>query len=227
MWIPTDRSIAKSKRAIYVNVIWICIFCVGISARTYERNDFNRNSTTFVGKDSFTQKKARSAQYGGFLPRLQAVYPRQSVPVRLTTIPVNGGYRFPIAQRFTNVAPLAQLPGIQRAYVPIINSVPSIRYPVLRQGGLTGRYVVPYTLKMPAQGLSPMPQDSEGLGKHYNEKYNTLPTISNMDLMQDGLSLPRKTESKKIDIGDDFDNFLTSLGKEFVFHFLILVSNCL
>ncbi len=222
MWFPIGRSNTNTKRAIYANVLlsWICIFCVEISARAYQKKEFSRNNTTFVGKSGFTQKKARSAQYGAFLPRLQTVYPRQSVPVRLTTIPVRGAYRLPIAPKLTNVSPLARLPGLQRAYVPIISSVPSIRYPVLRQGGLTGRYVVPYALRMPAQSLPATPQLSDELGKHYNEKYNTLPTISSMDgITQGGLNLPRKVENKKLDIGDDFDNFLENLGKALVLIF--------
>ena len=215
MWTSIGRSIANTNRAIYVNVlvIWIGILFIGVSARSPPKKNFSRNNTTFVGKNGFTQKKARSAQYGGFIPRLQTVYPRQTVPVRLATIPVSGGFRLPISQKFANVAPLARLPSLQRAFVPVIRTVPSIRYPVLQQGGLTGRYVVPYALKMPAQGLSGTPQVDDELGKHYNQKYNTLPTISNMDVTQGDLTLPRKSESKKLDIGDDFDNFLASLGK--------------
>ena len=217
MWIRTGRTPA-TRLAIYVNLlqIWIYIFTVEISARTYEKRNFSKNNDTSVGKDGFAQKKPRSAQYAGFIPRLQAVYPRQSVPVRLTAIPVNGGYRLPITQRLSNVAPLTR--SLPRTYVPIIGSVPSIRYPMLRQGGLSApRYVVPYQLKMPAQGLPQLPspsQISDNLGKHYNEKYNTLPTISNVGLTDDSMDFPRKTENKKLDIGDEFDNFLENLGEQ-------------
>ena len=216
MWTPIGRSIVNTNRSIRANVLlllWIGIVSIGVSARWHPETNLSKNNTTFIGTSGFTQKKPRSAQYGGFIPRLQTVYPRQSVPVRLATIPVNsGGYRLPMGQKFANVAPLAQLPGFQRAYVPVISALPSMRYPVLRQGGLTGRYVVPYALKMPAQTLPTAPQVNEDLGKHFNQKYNTLPTISNMDLTQDGLNVPRKSESKNLDIGDDFDNFLASLG---------------
>lgn len=203
----------RTRRVIYVNaVLWICIFYGVTSAKAHRRRALGKNNSSFESEDEITQKKPRSAQYGGFIPRIQTVYPRQGAPVRLATIPINGGYRLPITQRLTSVA---RLPGIQRTYVPVISTVPSLSYPVLRQSGLTGQYVVPYTLKMPAQNLpAAAPQVNEDLGKHYNEKYNTLPAVSNIDLAQDGLNLPRKTESKKVDIGDEFDNFLESLGKE-------------
>ncbi|XP_028405849.1 uncharacterized protein LOC114528425 isoform X2 [Dendronephthya gigantea] len=207
-------TIGRTRRVIYVNVLlWICILYGVLSAKAHKRSGtLGRNDTSFVRQDGFTQKKPRSAQYGGFIPRIQTVYPRQRAPVRLATIPINAGYRLPITQRLANVAPLTSLPGIPRTYVPVISTVPSIRYPLLRQSGLTGQYVVPYTLKMPAPNLpAAAPQVNEDLGKHYNEKYNTLPAASEIDLAQDGLNMPRKTETKKVDIGDEFDNFLESL----------------
>lgn len=208
--------------AIYVNILltWICIFTVETSARAYHKRDFNRNNTTFIETNGFPQKKPRSAQYGGFLPRLQAVYPRQGVPVRLATIPASRGYPLRLTQRLANVAPLTRFPALQRTFVPVISSMPSIRYPLLRQGSLARQYVVPYTLKMPSQGLTATPQANEGFEKHYAEKYNTLPTAPDMGLGQDGLNMPRKAEEKKVDIGDDFDNFLASLGK-----FSVVVTN--
>ena len=210
--------------AIYVNILlaWICIFTVETNARAYYMRDSNRNNTLFVENNGFPQKKPRSAQYGGFLPRLQAVYPRQGVPVRLATIPTSRGYPLRLNQRLANVAPLARFPALQRTYVPVITSVPPIRYPLLRQGALPRQYVMPYTIKMPSQGLSATPQVSEGFEKHYAEKYNTLPTTpAGLDLAQDGLSMPRKTEVKKVDIGDDFDNFLATLGKLGFLHWLL------
>lgn len=226
MWILSGNySLAYTRRAIYPKVllIWICIFSVGVNARTFKRKDFIKNNSTFnAGKHDFSQKKPRSAQYRGFMPRLQALYPRQSVPLRLAAIPVNAGYRsLPIATKLTKVPSLARLRSLQRTYVPIINSVQSIRYPVVtrQDAGLSNQYVMPFALKMPGTQILPATQQTnEDLRKHYNQKYNTMPSIANLDLMQDDENAPRKTENKKLDIGDDFDNFLASLGMEKLSH---------
>lgn len=192
--------------------------CAGVRSKAYHKNDQKtHNKTTDKQEEkNFRQKKPRSAQIG-FLPRYQTVDSRQSVPVRLSSVPASS-YRLPGTgiQRLSNVGSLTRYPALQQTYVPVVASLPSVRYPTfVSQAGLGGRYVIPYGLKIPPSGLSTFGTDNEVFSKHYNEKYNTLPSISGMDLDQASPNLKRKVENKKIDLDDDFDHFLDSLGNVF------------
>ena len=208
LFVPVRSCLASTL--VCVLVFWT--LSLEVNCKSYHKKDVKRYNKTrsYAHKDKgFSQKKPRSAQIR-FLP---TDYSRQSIPVGLSSVPASS-YRLPGVQRLGNVGSLAQLPALQRTYIPVVaSSLPVVRYPgMLRQGNLgTSRYILPYVLKMPSSRLESERLDNQEFPKHYNEKYNTLPSISNMDQDQDTATLG-KEESKKMDLDDDFDHFLDSLG---------------
>lgn len=213
LFVPVRLCFASTL--VCLLVLWT--LPLEVNCKSYRKKDVNTHNKTrsHASRDKgFTQKIPRSAQIR-FLPN---VYARQSVPVGFPTVPV-GSYRLPGVQRLANAGSLAQLPALQRTYIPVVApSLSAVRYPaILRQGNLrTSRYMLPYVLKMPSSRLGSERLDNQAFPKHYNEKYNTLPSVSNMDQEQDQdqdtATLGGREESKKMVLHDDYDTFLDNLG---------------
>ena len=195
-------------------ILVLCTFYSEANARAYNTKEKDTNNKITDKWKSFSSKKPRSVQFG-VLPRYQSVYSRQNLPVRPASVPA-APYRLPGVRRLNNIARLSTLPGLQKTYIPVVTSLPGIRYPAVLQqtAAAPARYVIPYGVNMPAQRLAPTASSiNDDFGKHYNEKDNTLPSMASPDEDQDGTGLRRKIEDKNMDLSDDFDHFLDNLGK--------------
>ena len=193
-------------------ILVLCTFYSEANARAYNTKEKDTNHKITDKWKRFSSKKPRWVLFGG-LPRYPSLSRGQNVTVRLASVPA-APYRLPGVRRLNNIARLSTLPALQKTYIPVVASLPGIRYPAVLQqtGAAPARYVIPYGINMPTQRLAPTASSiNDEFAKHYNEKYNTLPSVASRDEDQEGLR--RKIEDKNMDLSDDFDHFLDNLGK--------------